>query len=135
MALLQLYVLFVTYLSILGASKCLLIHIIASSIRFLLVVLLHYYKVAQDTKPNTGDLQLPNGAGPGMLQIYMSGRWGSISAVNFTKSAADVACHQLGYSGAKTFNSSSSTLMYVNYSYRVCRACMVLMRSCIQAGP
>ena len=64
---------------------------------------------------NTGDLKLPNdGAGP--LQIYMSGRWGTISAVNFTKSAADVTCHQLGYSGAKTFSSTSRTIMYVNWN-------------------
>lgn len=29
--------------------------------------------------------------------------WGTISAVNFSKSAADVACHQLGYSNAEAF--------------------------------
>ena len=61
---------------------------------------------------NTGDLRTA-GVGytksAGRLEIFMavsssSGSWGTVSFVNFTKEAADVACHQLGYSGAVMFD-------------------------------
>lgn len=46
----------------------------------------------------------------GRLEIYymtnssvMLADMGTISHVNFSKSAADVACHQLGYSNAESF--------------------------------
>ena len=57
-------------------------------------------------------------------------QWGTISAVNFTKSAADVACHQLGYSGALTFDFAANT--YVYWTCAVIMKCGVLTP--VQAG-
>ena len=49
---------------------------------------------------NEGDVRLVNGtlAREGRLEVCADGVWGQICATNFRKSAAYVACKQLGYS-------------------------------------
>ena len=86
---------------------------------------------------NIGDLKL-NGEGctstGGRVEIFMMSqeqlRLGTISAVNFTKSAANVACHQLGYSGALTFDFAANT--YVYWTCAAIMKCGVLTP--VQAG-
>ena len=88
---------------------------------------------------NIGDLTL-NGVGctstGGRVEIFMMSQgqlWsGTISAVNFTKSAADVACHQLGYSGALTFDFAANTYVPVYWTCAVIMKCGVLTP--VQAG-
>lgn len=64
---------------------------------------------------NTGDLKLDGDSSTSdkVLKIYLSGQWGTISYANFSKGAADVACHQLGYSGAVNFRVSTVNSTYV----------------------
>ena len=72
---------------------------------------------------NIGDLRL-TGVGSnstaGRLELFYTTNssvgqpgWGTISAVNFSKSAADVACHQLGYSNAESFFLASTYVKHV----------------------
>lgn len=70
---------------------------------------------------NTGDVKL-DGDSSGLLGIYLSGNWGTVSHVNFSKGTADVVCHQLGYSGALNFSVANGTLMYVPTLHACVRA-------------
>ncbi|KAL5469521.1 hypothetical protein EMCRGX_G030784 [Ephydatia muelleri] len=74
---------------------------------FITYICILYSSVAQAL--NTGDLKLDGDSSTSdkVLKIYLSGQWGTISYANFSKGAADVACHQLGYSGAVNFRVST----------------------------
>eukprot|EP00731_Ephydatia_muelleri_P017941 Em0010g1039a len=74
---------------------------------FITYICILYGSVAQ--AQNAGDLKLDGDSSTSdkVLKIYLSGQWGTISYANFSKGAADVACHQLGYSGAVNFRVST----------------------------
>ena len=109
-------VLFVACLCILrGAGKQFFLRLLVTSCLCIHALLLRHIIVAQ----NSGDLKL-NGSSSsaGAPIIYLSRQWGTISAVNFSKDAADVACHQLGYSEALSFSvATGSTGTYVPTLY------------------
>ena len=58
--------------------------------------------------PANGDIQLRwgDGSNNGVLYIFLDGEWGSVSYEGFTRSAANVACRQLGFVGVVNFSST-----------------------------
>ena len=64
-------------------------------------------------KPGEGSLRLVGGAtnNTGVLQVYLSGRWGGICASGFQydKESLEVACRQLGY---RSWHSAGSVYAY-----------------------
>ena len=51
-----------------------------------------------------GGLRLVGGnSSAGVLEIFLNGQWNRICSILFKQTAADVACRQLGYSGAIGF--------------------------------
>ena len=65
--------------------------------------------VALRSGPANGDLRLAYNNGSryhGVLYIFLDGEWGSVSYQGFTKSAADVACRQLGQVRADNFTAT-----------------------------
>lgn len=65
--------------------------------------------VALRSGPANGDLRLAYSNGSryhGVLYIFLDGEWGSVSYQGFTKSAADVACRQLGQVRADNFTAT-----------------------------
>ena len=73
------------------------------------------YSSGQDS----GELRLVNRNGQtsssftitaGRLEVYYSGQWGTVCDDNFDQTEADIACRQLGFSGALYYtNVGSST--------------------------
>lgn len=59
------------------------------------------YDLPQEPLPGTvrvvDDSNAPSSEGSGRLEIYMSGKWGSICDHKFDDKAAHVACRQMGY--------------------------------------
>ena len=69
---------------------------------------------------NEGDVRLVNGTveREGRLEVCANGVWGQICSSGFRKSAAYVACKQLGYSdanGIKYSHVSSLTVTFLLY--------------------
>ena len=64
--------------------------------------------------PRYGDLRLVRGTvaderfSSGRLEIYINGQWGTICDDFFDITDANVACKQLGFSGALSFRTSAS---------------------------
>ena len=51
----------------------------------------------------------------GIVQIYYGSIWGNICDDSFFSfDEADVVCHQLGYTGASSFGTTSSITQWVN---------------------
>ncbi|RDD41199.1 Deleted in malignant brain tumors 1 protein [Trichoplax sp. H2] len=65
----------------------------------------------QDNPPQEGMVQLAGttSATRGRVEIYHSGKWGSICGNNFTYSDAYVVCRQLGFSTAVSFTTKANT--------------------------
>ena len=63
--------------------------------------------------PVDGDLRLvdnnnqTSGVSTGRLEVNINGTWGTVCDDSFDSVDADVACRQLGFSGAIATNSSS----------------------------
>ncbi len=45
----------------------------------------------------------------GVLEMYANDQWGNICSNKFNQGAADSACRQMGFTGAKAFSSASNT--------------------------
>ena len=79
--------------------------------------LLHSYIIQNITGQSTGDLRLvrngltSNSYTSGRLEVYYSGRWGTVCDDGWTSTNTRVACRQLGFPGAAsiiTFRTSSA---------------------------
>ena len=70
------------------------------------------------SKPGEGSLRLVGGAtnNTGVVQVYLSGRWGGICAngLRYDNESLDVACRQLGY---RSWHSAGSVHTNNNNSY------------------
>ena len=69
------------------------------------------------TAVNSGELRLAQGTrtstsySSGRLEIYLNGQWGTVCDDGWDSTNSDVACRQLGYSGAArptSYRTSSS---------------------------
>ena len=56
---------------------------------------------------NCSDIRLTDGgASYGRLEVFFAGQWGTVCDDAFTIADAEVACRQLGFVGAVSYNSS-----------------------------
>ena len=77
----------------------------------------HYYTHTKHyTGQRSGDLRLVRGRitsssyTSGRLEVYYSGRWGTVCNDFWTRTNSDVACRQLGFPGAATSTSYRTSL-------------------------